>query len=234
MKQLITYIKNNPSFLNGMKVVLLLLAIFIIPQTIFAHGGVDLTGLPTKDIAFIYLKLGYEHIIPLGLDHILFVLCLFFLSPKLKTVLWQATAFTIAHSITLGLSIYGIISPPTHIIEPIIALSILFVAIENIIVSNLKPGRIILVAVFGLIHGMGFASALSELGLPKDQFLTSLITFNVGVELGQFTIILLAWLLIGKWFNKKPWYKKRVVIPISLVIAAISFYWTIERIFFAS
>ena len=81
---------------------------------------------------------------------------------------------------------------------------------------------------------MGFASALTELGLPKNQFFTSLITFNIGVELGQITIILLAWFLIGKWFAHKPWYRKRIVIPISLVIAIIGLYWTIERTFFAS
>ena len=183
---------------------------------------------------FLYLKLGYTHILPLGLDHILFVLCLFFLSPKLKTVLWQSLAFTIAHSITLGLCIFGVISPPSHIIEPIIALSIVFVAVENMIVSELKPTRMFLVAAFGLIHGMGFASVLKDLGMPEDKFATSLITFNVGVELGQITVILIAWLLVGKWFSKKPWYKKRIVIPISAVIAAIALYWTIERTFFGS
>ena len=208
-----------------------LLFIFL-PQVIHAHG-IDLKGLPTEDVARIYLELGFTHIIPLGLDHILFVVCLFFLSPKIKTVIWQATAFTVAHSITLGLAIYGVISPPTYIVEPVIALSIMFIAIENIISDKLRPSRILIVFVFGLIHGMGFASVLTDLGLPEDKFLISLITFNVGVELGQISIILLAWLLIGKWFSDKTWYRKRVVIPISLVIAAISLYWTIERIFFS-
>ena len=218
--------KNNKIF-----VYLILVTLFLLPQVAIAHG-VDLTGVSGKDVAFIYLKLGYTHIIPLGLDHILFVVCLFFLSPKLKTVLWQATAFTVAHSITLGLAMYGLISPPTYIVEPIIALSIMFVAIENIISDKLRPSRIVTVFAFGLIHGMGFASVLTDLGLPKDKFVTSLLAFNGGVELGQITVILLAWLLIGKWFNKKPWYKKRVVIPISAIIAVIALYWTIERIFF--
>ena len=129
---------------------------------------------------------------------------------------------------------YQIITPPAYIIEPVIALSIMFVAIENIITDKLKPARIIIVFIFGLIHGMGFASALTELGLPKNQFFTSLITFNIGVELGQITIILLAWFLIGKWFADKPWYRKRIVIPISLIIAIIGLYWTIERTFFAN
>ncbi len=209
------------------------LTMLFLPQIVQAHG-IDLTGFPTEDIARIYLELGYTHIIPLGLDHILFVVCLFFLSPKLKTVIWQATAFTIAHSITLGLAMYDIISPPTYIVEPVIALSIMFVAIENIISDQLRPSRILIVFAFGLIHGMGFASVLTDLGLPEDKFLLSLLTFNLGVELGQISVILLAWLLIGKWFSSKPWYKKRVVIPISAVIALISLYWTIERVFFPS
>ena len=129
---------------------------------------------------------------------------------------------------------YGFISPPTHIVEPIIALSIMFIAIENIISEQLKPSRIIIVFVFGLIHGMGFANVLTELGLPHNQFLTSLLTFNLGVELGQIAVIILAWFLIGKWFNKKSWYRKRIVIPISAIIAIIAIYWTIERTFFAA
>jgi HupE / UreJ protein len=205
--------------------------LLLLPQSLSAHGA-DLNGLPADFVISMYLKLGFEHIIPLGLDHILFVVCLFFLSPKLKTVILQATAFTVAHTITLGLAMYGVIAAPTYIVEPIIALSIMFLAIENIISDQLKPTRIVVVFIFGLIHGLGFASALSELGLPEDKFLLSLLTFNVGVELGQITIILLLWFLIGKWFHQKEWYKKRIVIPVSVLIAGISFYWMIERIFF--
>jgi hypothetical protein len=215
-----------------MKIKLSLL-LLLLPLSAFSHGA-DLNGLPADFVISMYLKLGFEHIIPLGLDHILFVVCLFFLSPKLKTVVLQATAFTVAHTITLGLAMYGVISAPTYIVEPIIALSIMFLAIENIISDQLKPTRIFVVFIFGLIHGLGFASALSELGLPEDKFLLSLLTFNVGVELGQITIILLLWFLIGKWFSAKPWYKKRIVIPVSIIIAGISFYWMIERIFFTS
>ncbi|MDH4471291.1 MAG: HupE/UreJ family protein [Fluviicola sp.] len=232
MKPIITALKNNPSLQRQLRLLVVICCLLCIPQLASAHA-MDLKNLPTKDVAALYLKLGYTHILPLGLDHILFVLCLFFLSPKLKTVLWQSLAFTVAHSITLGLCIFGVISPPSHIIEPIIALSIVFVAVENMIVSELKPTRMFLVAAFGLIHGMGFASVLKDLGMPEDKFATSLITFNVGVELGQITVILIAWLLVGKWFSKKPWYKKRIVIPISAVIAVIALYWTIERTFFA-
>lgn len=213
----------------------LLLMMALLPQQAWAHADPDaLSKLSRSDVALIYLKLGYTHILPLGLDHILFVVSLFLLNPRLKSVIWQATAFTVAHSITLGLAMYGLIAPPAYIIEPIIALSIMFVALENIITDKLKATRVIIVFAFGLIHGMGFASALTELGLPRSQFLTSLIMFNVGVELGQVTIILLCWLLVGKWFANKPWYRKRIVIPASALIAVIALYWTIERAFFPS
>lgn len=214
-----------------MKKTTLLFLLILTPLILSAHG-MNLEGLPTKDVAKIYLKLGYTHILPLGLDHILFVLCLFFLSPNLKTILWQATAFTITHSITLALAAYGVFSPPASIVEPIIAVSILFVALENTFITQLKPSRILIIALFGLIHGMGFASVLTDIGLPKDEYLTALITFNIGVELGQITVILIAWFGLAYWFRKKPWYRKVIVIPISVVIAVISFYWTIERIFF--
>ena len=198
-----------------------------------AHPNDDALNQLTKtEASYIYLKLGFEHIIPFGLDHILFVLCIFFLSPKLKPVLWQSLAFTVAHSITLGMAMYGKICLPAHIIEPLIALSIMFLAVENIISDQLRSSRIIIVFLFGLIHGLGFASALAGLGLPQNKFFLSLIMFNIGVELGQIAVILLAWLLVGKWFAQKSWYKKRVVIPASAAIAAIALFWTIQRVFF--
>lgn len=208
------------------------LFLLVFSQYANAHVVNDLSKFSRTDVALIYLQLGFTHIIPLGLDHILFVLCLFFLNDNLKTIIWQATAFTVAHSITLGLAMYGLITPPTYIVEPIIALSIMFVAVENIISNELKPTRIFIVFVFGLIHGFGFASALTDLGLPSNQFITALLTFNAGVELGQLSVILLAWFIIGKWFHKKEWYRKRIVIPISAIIAVIALYWTIERTFF--
>lgn len=198
-----------------------------------AHANDEaLSKLSRGDVFLTYLKFGYTHILPLGLDHILFILSLFLLSPKLKTIVWQATAFTVAHSITLGLAMYGKIQSPSYIVEPIIALSIFFVAVENIITDKLKTTRILIVFAFGLIHGLGFAGAITELGLPKKEFLTALISFNVGVELGQLTIILMAWFLFAKWFNKKTWYRKWVVNPLSVIIAVIALYWTIERAFF--
>lgn len=226
-------LQQNTRF--GKLPVLLLLCCLLFPSFLSAHATPDaFAGLSKTEVGWIYLRLGFTHILPLGIDHILFVLCIFLLNPKLKSVIWQATAFTLAHSITLGLAMYGIISAPAHIVEPVIALSIFFVAVENMLTDKLKPSRIAIIFLFGLIHGLGFAGALTNLGLPQKQFVMGLITFNVGVELGQITVILIAWLLVGMWFAKKPWYKARVVMPASALIALIALYWTIERTFFTA
>ena len=211
----------------------LLILFFLISHTLFAHDvDGELANMSRKDIAWLYLQLGFTHILPLGFDHILFILSLYLLNPKLKPILLQATAFTIAHTITLGLSMYNLILLPAAIVEPIIALSIMYVAMENIFSPALKKSRLIVVFIFGLIHGMGFASALKELGLPQNSYLSSLILFNVGVELGQVFVILSAYFLFGKWFGNKVWYRPRIVIPISICIAIIALYWTVQRIFF--
>jgi hypothetical protein len=216
-----------------LKVILPVTLLLLLSQAANAHVAVvDLEDMSATDTVFLYIKLGFEHIIPLGVDHILFVLSLFLLNPKLKPVLLQATAFTVAHTVTLGLSMYQVINPPAYIVEPIIAISIMYVAMENILSKELKKTRIGIVFLFGLIHGMGFASVLSELGLPKESFLTSLLMFNVGVELGQISVIVLAYFLLGKFFGDKPYYRKFIVIPISAFIFIVATYWTIERIFF--
>jgi hypothetical protein len=140
------------------------------------------------------------------------------------------TAFTIAHTITLALTIYGLVSLSPRIVEPLIALSIVYVAVENVVTPELRPWRIALVFAFGLLHGMGFAGVLSQLGLPRSEFLTALLCFNAGVELGQLTVIAAAFVLIGLPFRCKPWYRRRVVIPVSLAIAAIGLFWFVQRV----
>ena len=187
---------------------------------------------PTNHVIWYYIGLGFNHIIPQGFDHILFVVGLCLLSNKIKVILWQATAFTVAHSITLAMSMKNIIVAPSAIVEPIIALSILFVAVENLLLSELKPWRILLVFMFGLVHGLGFASSLNEIGLPRNKFLTSILSFNVGVELGQIAIILAVFSLIVLPFGNKAIYRKQVVYPLSILIGLTAFYWTMERVFF--
>ena len=188
--------------------------------------------MPYFETLSTYLQLGFTHVIPLGFDHILFILTLFFLSSNTKTVLIQCSVFTLAHSLSLGLAAAGWIVPNSNIVEPLIAISILFTAIENIVHDKINPWRIALIFGFGLIHGLGFANALKEIGLPKNQFLSSLLSFNIGVELGQITIILAAYFLVSQWFSDKIWYKERIVYPISSIIACVALYWTIERIIF--
>ncbi len=185
--------------------------------------------LSSARVAMRYTTLGFEHILPLGLDHILFVLGLYLLNTSLRSLLAQVTAFTIAHSVTLGLSMYGLISLPSGLIEPLIALSIAYVALENIATSDLKPWRPAIVFGFGLLHGMGFASVLRDLGLPRGEFITALISFNVGVELGQLAVLALAFAAAG-WFRSRTWYRMRVTVPVSAAIALVGIYWTVERV----
>ncbi len=175
-----------------------------------------------------YVRIGFAHIVPKGLDHILFVLGLFLLSIRLRPLLLQVTSFTVAHTITLGLTIYGFVALPASIVEPLIALSIAYVGIENCLSSKLQPWRVLLVFGFGLLHGMGFAGVLADIGLPEGDFLTALISFNVGVELGQLAVILVAFLLLG-WWRKRDWYRAYIVIPLSLSIALTGLYWAWER-----
>jgi hydrogenase/urease accessory protein HupE len=176
-----------------------------------------------------YLRLGFTHIVPFGLDHILFVLALFLLSAKLRPLLIQVTAFTVAHSVTLALSVLGVVSLPSSVVEPLIALSIALVALENLFTDRLHGWRVALVFAFGLLHGLGFAGVLRELGLPRGALANALISFNVGVELGQLAVVAGASLLVSAVWRKE-WYRKRVVLPASGLLAAIGLFWFVERL----
>lgn len=178
-----------------------------------------------------YIGVGFDHIIPKGLDHILFVLGLFFLSLHLRPLITQITVFTVAHTITLALASLGYVTVNPAIVEPLIAASIVYVAVENIFTSRITWWRPIIIFVFGLLHGLGFASVLGDFGLAPGRFIAGLIGFNVGVEVGQLTVIALAFLAVGIWFGKKPWYRARVSIPASVFIAIVGAYWAVERVF---
>lgn len=187
-------------------------------------------GLTTSERISKYVKSGFVHIIPLGLDHILFVLALFLSTTRFGTLLWQVTAFTLAHSVTLALSSLGIISLSGSIVEPLIALSIVWMAIENIRSEEAGQRRIWVIVIFGLLHGLGFASVLGEFGLPQEAFLMALFSFNVGVELGQLTVLAIAAALLMAW-SKKPTYRMFVQVPLSAIIGVIGVYWFVERVF---
>jgi HupE / UreJ protein len=189
-------------------------------------GGASGSGWAATALA--YLLLGFRHIVPEGADHVLFVLGLFLLSPRLKPLLLQVSAFTLAHTATLALSTLGVVRLPSAVVEPLIALSIAYVAVENTFTAGLRTRRILLVFGFGLLHGLGFAGVLGELGLPPGQFLTGLLAFNAGVELGQLAVLAAAFLAFGV-FRDRPWYRSRVALPLSCAIAVIGLYWTVAR-----
>ena len=176
-----------------------------------------------------YIVVGFEHILPLGLDHILFVIGLFLLSTALRPLIIQITAFTLAHTVTLALGATGIVTLPGSVVEPLIALSITYVAIENVMSERLRKWRPVIVFLFGLLHGLGFAGVLSEFGFAPGQFVASLIAFNIGVELGQLVVIGLCFLAVGIWFGKKAFYRPWIVYPASLAIGGYSFGWFVER-----
>ncbi|RKE93881.1 HupE/UreJ protein [Sulfitobacter guttiformis] len=191
-----------------------------------------------------YIPVGFDHILPKGLDHILFVLGLFFLSIHLRPLIWQVSAFTLAHTVTLALGAMGLVNVPGSIVEPLIAASIVYVAVENIFARGLTKWRPAVIFGFGLLHGLGFASVLGDFGLPDDQFVPALIGFNVGVELGQLAVIALAFALIWlgvlaarraklsgaeEMVTEYPVMFRALSVTGSLLIALIGIYWVIER-----
>ncbi len=196
-------------------------------------GAVDPGALPWQRQLALYLRLGFRHIVPEGADHILFVLGLFFLGITWRKLLSQTTVFTIAHATTLFLSTYGIFRLPSRYVEPAIALSIAWIAIENVVKPKLGPGRLAIVFGFGLIHGLGFASSLSDVPFPKKDFVVALLGFNFGVDFGQLFVIALAFLAVGR-FRNEPWFRRRIAIPCSLAIAAVGLFWAVQRIIFYS
>ncbi|WP_298295313.1 HupE/UreJ family protein [uncultured Litoreibacter sp.] len=193
-----------------------------------------------------YIAVGFDHIIPKGLDHILFVLGLFFLSMKMRLLITQVTVFTVAHTITLALASLQIVTISASIVEPLIALSIVYVAVENIFAKGIKWWRPVIIFGFGLLHGLGFASVLGEFGLAPGRFVAGLIGFNIGVEVGQLAVIgiaaLVLWLCVRaahmadlddeEMRVRDPDIMFRAVsICGSILIAIIGAYWAFERVF---
>jgi hydrogenase/urease accessory protein HupE len=181
-----------------------------------------------------FLAAGVEHIF-LGYDHIAFLIAIILWSSRLWPVVKAVTAFTIAHSITLSLAALDVVRLPSMIVEPAIAASIVFVAVENFTTrETAKRWRETLV--FGLLHGFGFASALQELGLPKGKLITALAAFNGGVEIGQVVIVAAAFTLLSavdRWSiagAPKPARSARLVHAVSFAIAVLGCYWFVTRL----
>ena len=188
------------------------------------------TTLPSKETqAESWIFSGYRHVIPLGLDHILFILGLFLLAPRLKPLFGQSLLFTLAHSITLSLAILGFIRLPSQWIEVMIAASIAWIGIENLFAKKLKPSRLFIVFGFGLIHGMGFANVLKEkLGdLSGKDLALPLVSFNIGVELAQLSLLICAFLIL---IPLRRWTPKIQKIG-SVFIALAGLFWIYKRTF---
>jgi hypothetical protein len=188
------------------------------------------------DVMMDYLVVGFEHILE-GIDHLFFVWALILLL-ALRKLLWAVTAFTLGHSITLAAAALGVISVPQTLTEIFIALSILFLAAE--LADKERKGLIhryaFLVCIgFGLLHGLGFASALSEIGLPQEELVAALLMFNVGVELGQiafiFAVLAIAWLLrmLGQKVLRSDWQPAELSWIPMYVIGSSAAFWTLER-----
>lgn len=194
----------------------------------------DRSGVSTF---FTYVSIGVRHILPGGYDHILFILAIFLASPRVKPLLIQVSAFTVAHTLTLAIAAAGVIAPSASIVEPLIAATIAIAAFENIFFGRMTRLRPVLVFGFGLIHGMGFAGFFGELGLPDGQFWSALIGFNIGVEIGQLAVVGLAFAAslyfrgVLKQASRMDLYRPMVVIPASLVIGVIGLIWTFQRFY---
>ncbi|KGE04406.1 HupE/UreJ family protein [Pseudohaliea rubra] len=176
-----------------------------------------------------YGRAGFMHILPLGLDHLVFVLLLFLAAHSLRDLVLQVSVFTVAHSVTLALASYRVVEVPAALVEPLIALSIAWVAVENL--RRPRPGaaRLAVVFAFGLLHGLGFASALADLALPQSHTLLVLLAFNGGVEVGQLTFLAGLAVLLG-WYRQARAYRRRVVVPLSALSALLAGFWLVQRL----
>ena len=174
-----------------------------------------------------YFILGVEHLLG-GPDHLLFVMGLLFIVFGWKNLLKTITAFTLAHSITLALSVLGIIRLPSGSIEALIALTIIYLALEINSKEKLNKTPWLMAFGFGLLHGFGFAGALSEIGISNDQLLLSLLFFNVGIEIGQ--LIMIPIFLSGIYVLSKIKLEKISYQGASFLLGGVGSYWFIERI----
>jgi hypothetical protein len=182
---------------------------------------------PTK-VVLDYLRLGFLHILPNDVLQVLFVIGICLLSMSPGPIARQASTFVVAQTFTLGLSSFGLLSIRPAIVGPMIALSVAYVAAENLFTAELKPSRLGLVFAFGLLQGVGFATALGRIGLPSSSRTGAALAFNVGVVAAEIAVIALTLAAIG-WLRDREWYRRRALVPISLVLVGLGAYWTVTR-----
>ncbi|HEV7515536.1 MAG TPA: HupE/UreJ family protein, partial [Thermoanaerobaculia bacterium] len=186
---------------------------------------------PRIQVMLRYLGLGFRHVVPRGSEQILFALGIFLLSLSVKPLLAQVTAFTAASTLACAAAVYGRVALPPRVAAPAIALSIVYLAVENLRRRELRASRIALVFACGLLYGLAFAGALRELGAPRAVLSTAVLGFDLGALAGQLAVLGAVFLLVGLPWGDRPWYRDRVVIPASLAMATLGLYWSVERIF---
>jgi hydrogenase/urease accessory protein HupE len=175
---------------------------------------------------------GVHHIL-IGPDHLLFLVGLLLLGGSVRRLLTVITGFTVAHSVTLVLAVLNIVTPPGRVVEPIIALSIVYVGVDNLMVRGGRDMRVWIALVFGLIHGFGFASVLQEMGLPSGALGWSLFSFNLGVEIGQVTVAVVVASALMALRARSDVAGRRLAVAGSIAVMAAGTYWFIERVFFS-
>jgi hydrogenase/urease accessory protein HupE len=179
-----------------------------------------------------FVPQGVHHIL-IGPDHLLFLVGLLLLGGPVRRLLMVITAFTVAHSVTLALAVVGVVSPPGGVVEPVIALSIVYVGADNLLVRQGRDMRVWIALVFGLIHGFGFASVLREMGLPSGALGWSLFSFNLGVEIGQVAVAVVVASALMAIRRRSDVAGRRVAMVGSIAVIAAGVCWFVQRVFFS-
>jgi len=188
----------------------------------------DLTPMLEASSLGRYLGLGFRHILPEGLDHMCFVLGLFFAARQILPLFWQVTVFTLAHSLTFGLALYGLVEAPARLVEVVVALSITFIAVENVFLPGLAKWRLYVVFGFGLVHGLALAHTFQDQAVAPADLPLALLAFNVGIELAQLAVVGVALAVFGVWW-RRGWYPRAIAAPALWVIGACGLFWAVAR-----
>jgi hydrogenase/urease accessory protein HupE len=198
------------------------------------HQSLEITGSTQGTLAVIarFVPAGIQHIL-IGPDHILFLIGLLLLGGSARRLLLVVTSFTIAHSITLTIAALNIFSPPSRVVEPLIALSIVYVGFDNLLIRGGRDVRAWIAFTFGLVHGFGFASVLREMDLPQRALGWSLFSFNVGVEIGQLMVVVLVASALAALRHRSEAAGRRLAFAGSIVVVAAGTFWFVQRVFFA-
>jgi hydrogenase/urease accessory protein HupE len=197
-------------------------------ETVEALAQAPATEAPKRTIGALgFLWMGIEHILT-GYDHLVFLLGLVLVGGRLRSLVAVVTAFTVAHSLTLAIAVLGAWAPPSRVVEPLIALSIAYVGVENFFVKSAE-NRWRITFPFGLVHGFGFAGALREIALPRGEVPGALVCFNLGVEAGQLAVLAVALPLV-LYLRKRAWFSMRGIGALSGAVALAGVFWFLERV----